>query len=185
MGNDLGPVKQEGCVFPFIYNSTSHPTCIETHDDLSWCATAVDDEGKYIHGKWGFCSDHCIFPTPTPPPFYVSTETTVVFLTEELLTTVELVTTTEELTTVSSSETSVSSSSTSTTVGSTTSSSTTARRTTTTKTTSSNTVSPPFKPTSNFLQSLPAINSILAFAPDVHDPVREVLLESTGSRREA
>ena len=65
--NEEGPVVGECCVFPFLYKSESHHSCVEVEDGRSWCSTAVDEEGGYVPGQWGYCGDNCFFETPTPP----------------------------------------------------------------------------------------------------------------------
>ena len=62
-----GPVKGECCVFPFLYKSESHHSCVEVEDGRAWCSTAVDSQGGYLPGQWGYCGEDCFFDTPTPP----------------------------------------------------------------------------------------------------------------------
>lgn len=48
-----GTHEHSDCIFPFIYNGTSHKQCIITADrKLPWCATS----GNYsAHERWGYC----------------------------------------------------------------------------------------------------------------------------------
>ena len=48
------------CVFPFIWNGTSHIECAtgpETSAPL--CATEVDANGVMVDNKYGFCNSAC------------------------------------------------------------------------------------------------------------------------------
>ena len=44
-------VDDVACVFPFEYQGETYIECTEKN----WCATAVDDDGKYIEGEYGVC----------------------------------------------------------------------------------------------------------------------------------
>ena len=64
--DSTGPVKDKCCVFPFTYKGKRHNTCVEVDGSKAWCSTEVDDAGQYIHNKWGFCDQFCVFQTPAP-----------------------------------------------------------------------------------------------------------------------
>ena len=44
-------VADVACVFPFEYQGEKYIECTKKN----WCATAVDDDGKYIDGEFGVC----------------------------------------------------------------------------------------------------------------------------------
>jgi len=54
-------VQKNDCIFPFIYNGTSHNKCTtsDTSNGASWCATEVDEEGVVVRNTWQDCVDGC------------------------------------------------------------------------------------------------------------------------------
>ena len=59
-GKGVGVAK---CVFPWKYGNdeTEYTGCANPSKSSVglWCPTELDDEGKYISGKWGVCEDAC------------------------------------------------------------------------------------------------------------------------------
>ena len=59
-GKGVGVAK---CVFPWKYGSdpTEYNGCANPSKSSVglWCPTELDDEGKYIRGKWGVCKESC------------------------------------------------------------------------------------------------------------------------------
>ena len=183
--NDHGPVKNGCCVFPYTYSGQVHTTCVEVERGVAWCATQVDTSGHYIPGQWGYCADDCYFATPTP---YQQEETTTAVTGGDTTTEASDTTTDEpdrtghkyepseeettstivEMTTASANSTEEYSTPSG-------SASTSTQTTTTTLSTSTETASTTttlYKASHSFIQALPPQNSIVAFAPDLHDPVR-------------
>ena len=145
--NEVGPVVGGCCQFPFTYAGVEHNTCIEVGGCQSWCATQLDTLGRYIPDMWGFCGDTCTWDTPTPLPV-----TQAAIVTEE-----EAATAITGNTTATSSESSSEESLSSSTESSVISESSTQR---------------PFKPSDEFINSLPPDHSFVRIHEDLHDPVR-------------
>lgn len=51
-----GQSRGKKCVFPFRYKDVQYHSCTQEDHHNVWCATKVDDEGKFIKGEWGECS---------------------------------------------------------------------------------------------------------------------------------
>ena len=54
-----GPVPNQPCVFPFIYNGEEFSSCTKVDYRVSWCATKKDEEGKLVGTNWGNCGKRC------------------------------------------------------------------------------------------------------------------------------
>ena len=56
-------VPNAPCVFPWKYedDQTVYEGCANPSNSAVglWCPTELDDEGKYVSGKWGVCVDSC------------------------------------------------------------------------------------------------------------------------------
>ena len=37
----------------------TYDKCFLLGDGKSWCSTKTDNNGNYIEGEWGYCSDNC------------------------------------------------------------------------------------------------------------------------------
>jgi len=62
----VGCQAEDPCVFPVKYDGKTYDKC--TAVDLSsediaqgktWCATQLDNDGQYMSGRWGYCSEGC------------------------------------------------------------------------------------------------------------------------------
>jgi len=49
-----GPYNR-ACVFPFIYQGSSHSSCVDIEDGTSWCSTKILF-GVHVPGYWGVCA---------------------------------------------------------------------------------------------------------------------------------
>jgi hypothetical protein len=63
------------CVLPFIKEGVSHDGCVKKwSDDRAWCATDVDETGKYVwtvdNSSWDYCNQEC------PPTSHVEEDWT-------------------------------------------------------------------------------------------------------------
>ena len=145
--NEDGPVIRGCCQFPFIYAGKEHHTCIEVGGYQSWCATELDSLGRYIPDMWGFCDDTCHWDTPTPLPEVTTPVTEVI---EEIVTS-NIIPSSE-----STSEESLLSSDSN--LSFTLISESSTRR--------------PFKPSDEFIESLPPDHTLVVIHEDLHDPVR-------------
>ena len=58
------------CQFPFTFNRKTYTKCttVASDDDIPWCSTKVDNNGKHIRGNWGncHCTKSCCGEIPTP-----------------------------------------------------------------------------------------------------------------------
>ena len=56
-------VPNAPCVFPWKYedDKTEYEGCANPSNSAVglWCPTELDEEGKYVSGKWGVCADSC------------------------------------------------------------------------------------------------------------------------------
>lgn len=145
--NEVGPVIRGCCQFPFIYADKEHHTCIEVGGCQSWCATELDSLGRYIPDMWGFCDDTCHWDTPTPLPEVTTPVTEVIE---------ENVTSDNNPSSESTSEESLLSSNSD--LSFTLISESSTRR--------------PFKPSDEFIESLPPDHTLVVIHEDLHDPVR-------------
>ena len=50
------------CIFPFEYEGKKYEKCTKVQSENFWCATDVDEDGKYIDGSksWGYCENNCL-----------------------------------------------------------------------------------------------------------------------------
>ena len=56
------PRKGMPCIFPFEYEGKKYEKCTKVQSEKFWCATDVDEDGKYIDGSksWGYCENNCL-----------------------------------------------------------------------------------------------------------------------------
>ena len=53
-------VDAHPCVFPLNYTGVTYDSCTDVDNNgVKWCATAVDDNDKYIGGASGTCGSSC------------------------------------------------------------------------------------------------------------------------------
>ena len=53
----VGPIKEDCCVFPYIYQDVEYHNCIDKDHTTFWCATEVDSDGKFK--EWKDCDEAC------------------------------------------------------------------------------------------------------------------------------
>ena len=53
----VGPIKEDCCVFPYIYRDVEYHNCIDKDHTTFWCATEVDSDGKFK--EWKDCDEAC------------------------------------------------------------------------------------------------------------------------------
>ena len=53
----VGPIKEDCCVFPYIYQDVEYHNCIDKDHTTFWCATEVDSDGKFK--EWKQCDEAC------------------------------------------------------------------------------------------------------------------------------
>ena len=65
-----GPVSGQPCVFPFTIGDRVYLSCTKDLDPAgrSWCSVETDQDGKHIRGRWGYCPQECVKPSPTSRP---------------------------------------------------------------------------------------------------------------------
>ena len=176
--NDLGPVKNKCCKFPFIYTGRTHHTCVEVEGGDSWCATSLDQDMEYVHGLWGYCSQQCFFDTPTPRSNTTMavedvTETSVTdYATSSSVSSSSATADTSTLPSTQPSSTTTSTSAVSTSETPSSSSSHSTPQFTSPTTSYSTTTIAWSKPSDYFLASLPPRHSVVEIPPDLYDPVR-------------
>jgi len=62
------------CVFPFTFKDVTYTQCttVDDPEDIKWCSTRTNSNGKHIKGTWAHCNPGCPgmpnAPQPTPSP---------------------------------------------------------------------------------------------------------------------
>ena len=54
-----GNVRDEPCVFPFIYEGDVYQKCTAKSHDQHWCFTKINEDGIGVGGQWGNCGLGC------------------------------------------------------------------------------------------------------------------------------
>ena len=52
-----GPIYDNCCTFPFVYENVEYNHCINNDQSTYWCATQTNSNGTY--SKWKNCDENC------------------------------------------------------------------------------------------------------------------------------
>ena len=61
---ESGPDSNSTCQFPFQFDGLTWTSCTtqgNSYEDRNktWCSTKVDESGKHVTDKWGWCNENC------------------------------------------------------------------------------------------------------------------------------